>query len=303
MRLTYTVLWFEDDPDWLGVAQQRLKTFLDTQGFDLAVISHKNGKKIGELCKRLDKRQLDVDLILMDYKLADTGENGGSLIERIREHSVFTEVVFYSQSEDVRQKATGVDGVYFTTRQEFHDKATKVLLLTIRRMQDLNNMRGMVMAETTELEALLLEGTRKLLNKSGTVLDERVERLRQMALGGHNSKKVRLEKHFARKDYDSIFEGLGHHDKWEIVRDLFGKEAASKAKNRKLTLILKSYKADVIDIRNLLAHAREVKMKGGRKMLVNKQKQWAFDDKKCVSIRKKLRKHGQNLERIQKAIQ
>lgn len=50
-----------------------------------------------------------------------------------------------------------MEGVYFSGRDKdaFLEKLHKVILSTINKVQDLNNLRGLVMSEVSELDAMM----------------------------------------------------------------------------------------------------------------------------------------------------
>ena len=96
MRLTFNILCFEDRHDFAVKTLEFLKTHLDEQGFYLNTVDIcKDSEKLEEIVQKVNEKKLDVDLILMDYKLANKQE-GNKLIEDIRSHKLLTDIIFYS---------------------------------------------------------------------------------------------------------------------------------------------------------------------------------------------------------------
>ena len=155
MRIEYKILWFEDNIQWYNSMFPTIDEFLEERGFELKCDRESDDSKLDDLLYRKG-----FDLILMDYNLA--GVKGDTLIEKIRDHKFYTEIVFYAQNGEtvvrriMREKAA--DGVYCSGRDfmEFEDKVTKVINTTIKKVEDLNNMRGLVMAEVSDLDQKML---------------------------------------------------------------------------------------------------------------------------------------------------
>lgn len=169
MRLKYKILWIENEEDWVDSIYDQIQEHLSDLGFEFE-------KK---LIAREDKsvNYDEYDLILMDLNLAEQ-PNGAELIERIRNLDVFTDIVFYSSVgiDTLREKGRekNLEGVYYSGRtpeNSFVRKVCQVIDSTIKKVQDLSNLRGLVMAEVSDLDSLMDEIIRKyyvdqlLLNK------------------------------------------------------------------------------------------------------------------------------------------
>ena len=152
MKLRYNLLWIENELDWKESVEDDIKAMIEDYAFQY-------------VCKscRQEENGLDYnayDLILMDMNL-DSKPSGDELIKKIRDNGIYTDVVFYSSGglDSIKQKARELDleGVYFSGRDriQFVDKVCKVIDTTIRKVQDLSNLRGLVMAEVSELDALM----------------------------------------------------------------------------------------------------------------------------------------------------
>lgn len=179
MKLAYNIIWFENDHSAInGFDIKKIETFLNDRGFDMNLLfilwteprstveipykyiihkdySHKDFWNIP---------LINADLILMDKDLE--GEmDGDKIIEYIRDHSndIYCDVLFYStwKSEEDLRKIVQRDGLYFSNRGDVERKATNVIIVSIKKTQDLNNLRGLVMAETSEID----EWNRRILSK------------------------------------------------------------------------------------------------------------------------------------------
>lgn len=155
MRLKYKILWIENEEDWVDSIYDQIQEHLSDLGFEFE-------KKL--IAKEEESVNYDeYDLILMDLNLAEQ-PNGAELIERIRNLNVFTDIVFYSSVgiDTLREKGRekNLEGVYYSGRtpdSSFVRKVCQVIDSTIKKVQDLSNLRGLVMAEVSDLDSLMDE--------------------------------------------------------------------------------------------------------------------------------------------------
>ncbi len=158
MQLEFTILWVEDQPEDVIGFPVTLERRLRDLGFTLNLI---NAKNVGELRQTVDERieDDDVDLILVDFDLGENGENGGDATVEIRERFRHREIVFYSGKSpgELRRVAfeKNIDGVYFGHRPRLADDVVSVIENILRKVVDISHMRGIVMAETSEIDYLM----------------------------------------------------------------------------------------------------------------------------------------------------
>lgn len=158
MNTTFRILWFEDEPTWYNMEKLRVEGILKTH-FLIPSITRKNGDDINidELTGN------DYDLILMDYKLAED-VTGDTIVEAIRNNNVLTDILFYSSEEEnmlaaIRGKMPPIDGVYLTKRDYtiFTEKVDKIIDKIVRRSEDVVNLRGFVLDNTSDFELRIKE--------------------------------------------------------------------------------------------------------------------------------------------------
>ena len=302
MKIEYHILWFEDQVRWLNSIKSRLSNFLEDLGFELIVTKEINGDNVDELLKKIDNKQMDVDLILMDFKLS-SNDKGNVLIDKIRKNELFTEIIFYSQSGDVRNEVNNLEGVYFSDRRTFFNKTTKVINNSIKKIQDVNNMRGLVIAETSELDVKLMDIIINFLKKDNKKLsDKKKEEILKKLIKNRTQRLKSLEKINISKA-DDLYNGLESYDKLRAVFRLIKHRHNETRKDTFIsyTNILSNYKKQVMDIRNILAHVKEDTDKKGNKILKSTLKgyeNFIFNEDMCIKIRKNLIKHSENLENI-----
>jgi len=95
MRISYSILWFDDDQDYLdSLDLEELNEAITSWGFvpQITLVSNPD-----EFMQHAPFKAFD--LVAMDYNLEEFGEHGQTFIKQIRNHDVYTEVVFYSANK------------------------------------------------------------------------------------------------------------------------------------------------------------------------------------------------------------
>lgn len=295
MNLKYNILWFENDEDWYESIVDSIREIIEDElGFKMNTpLLKKNGDELESV------NFSDYDLILMDLNL-DKSPTGDKLIKKIRDFEVFTNIVFYS-SEGISKvsekiKELELEGVYFSSRDgnSFVKKVEKIIFSTIKKVQDINNMRGLVMAEVAELDLKMAE----LLKSYACSLQ--AEQKQQFIDNRKKSVLVSLNDmitKFERIYDDSIF---GHRDfntnhKWRSI-----KKIAKEIVDEEIIQKLEDYEKEIILKRNKLAHVKEVLEENGQRTLADGD--FIFNDDTCRLIRKDLQKHSENLDKIKEKL-
>lgn len=158
MKLEYKILWFDNDPEVFDSMEDEisgLKIRIHDWGFipDIIMVSAPS-----EFMRYAPFD--DIDLVVVDFNLEEHGA-GQDFIAKLRDSSVYTEVIFYSaQGRDElwdALKERGLDGIYLANKELVIPRIEGVGAHTLRKILDLGNMRGIVMAEVGDLDLLLEE--------------------------------------------------------------------------------------------------------------------------------------------------
>ncbi|MFZ3059687.1 MAG: hypothetical protein WA102_08095 [Candidatus Methanoperedens sp.] len=294
MNLKYNLLWFEDSETYVESLKPRIEEYLENLGFTPIIDVKPNGNDLEEMTE-----DDELDLILMDFNLniGNAGdENGNILINKIRDHKLYTEIIFYSalpEFEDAIERR--LEGVFFSERRDLFEKAKKIIDLTVKKNQDINNMRGLVIAETIDLEA-------------------KMDNLILTYFGSDDEKKV-----VCGKILDPDFDALSITNKMDLINkilkeriksietkqaELQGEQKEELRKKKQSLEKLKSnfvkLKEEVIDKRNILAHTREDEdHKNTLISQINKKgEKIVVDDEWCKDIRKNIKTQSQILDEI-----
>ncbi len=295
MRLKYNILWIENEVDWVESIEDQIQDHLEGLGFEY------KRTLIGKEEKNVNYDSYDI--ILMDLNLANQ-PNGADLISKIRELGAFTDVVFYSADgiEKLRSigKEKGLEGVFYSDRTPdtvFVKRVTDVINSTIKKVQDLANLRGLVMAEVSELDGKMIELIKKFYVQNET--DEL-----KKTFHDHITKKLE-------ERIKSVLDGCGKKEKvchhiWQntpIIEIISQMESAQMAKAINYIVpkelytptranFFEDYRAEIVEIRNQLAHCVS-KEKDGKEILITRKGDKTFTDEDIKEIRKNILKYSE----------
>lgn len=300
MRIDYRILWFEDNTSSYSTKKTFVKDIVENFGFNFV-----------EPRNEVDDSNIEsipyslYDLIIADMSLAN-GATGMKLIDAIRKKSVFTEVLFYSSNGEkaVREELAkyDIDGAYCSGRDndDFEYKVREVIYTLIKKTQDLNSLRGLVMAETSELDKKmedisLFYFVQNKTIESDMLFDEILKKVEGDYLQNLRKSTV-CDKKCTHKIRNKSIE--------QIINSL-AFDSARKA--RTLNKIIErcdfsitnygiegsfydAYLNDIIRTRNLLAHSHSKINGDGLEILVSKVdgKEILFDDEKIKGIRQRI---------------
>ena len=280
MDLNYYILLFEDDSGYVDSIEGLLEDYLDDLGFKLKLCVKADGNQLNELISD-DKW----NLILMDYNLRSS-EKGDELIKQIRSHELYTEIIFYSEDPDFEDKIISelIDGIYFVRgRGILIEKVKKVIDVTLKKNHDINNMRGLVIAETIDLEI-----------KMDSLI---------LSYFGSDDEKRRV----FQKVIDPKFDALSTKKKYDLINKICKERIASLNgsldEGRVLNELYSEFKnieSEIITIRNILAHARESPQHKNKLVSrINKNDtDNIVDNNWCIKTRKDIIKHSKNLDEL-----
>lgn len=304
MRIDYNILWFENDEGWLKQAVKGISNLLDDYGFRLKETSQKDGSKIEELIAAIQSKALDVDMIFMDFKLSGD-VNGEKLIETIRKRNLYTEILFYSQDENVKQvieKAYGsIEGIYYSGRDNFRDKAKEVIWHTIKKVEDVESMRGLIMGATSEIENLMKEITLEFIEDCGDVIKNSIANpiFEQVGI----SVKEKSDKHskfYAKLNLKKLANDNAMFDadkKAFAIQSIINHLKHPELKEFEEKGFYDSI-SPLFTTRNKFGHCKVIKNDKGIRVLQSPEPIEEFTDENCIEIRKKLISHLELIHKV-----
>lgn len=268
----YKILCIDDEPAWVDSIEGDIVEHLRELGFEPEIIRREDGGEIDEFVYRAD-----IDLILVDYNLQEG--RGDALIEHILRKGCFLEIVFYSQEPAEIFKALGAhsDQVHCMHRDEVHERVITLTTCNSQKLRDINVMRGLVLAESIEVENLLEDLMVKSFGDAGEYFREVVLDVGAYEfMGKYKFAKRLLDR--KREEYMSLAgqdEGA-REDRGEHLRKIDECRTA-----------LKRFTDDVITPRNVVAHGKKTMqadgtlriqgIMGGAKDSIDFSKEWVME--------------------------
>jgi hypothetical protein len=289
MNLEYKILWFEDEILWAKPLLKEIKSFVEEMGF---IFAEPRFEKDNSNIDKINYEEFDI--ILMDYNLSSV-EKGDVLINKIREHDFFSEILFYSAyGAAFLRKAVHdneLDGVYCADRpvSSFLPKVKEVIKVTVKKVLDLNTIRGIVMAETSDMDEKMLEIISLYVNKLETkAQNDFLEKRRNIFLKSIDEKvKKTKSEDIVKFYYNWLFDS---YQKWMTILDIVKK---IKPENQPRT---KLYYNEIIEKRNKLAHVKETQDITGKKQLSDKD--FVFNEQTSKEILNSIKEHEKNIDAI-----
>ena len=308
MKIKYNILWVENERDWLDSIVDDIKDFVEDLGFQFSYEVASGKSEISDYNK--------YDLILMDLNLASE-PTGDEIIREIRAMDIYTDVVFYSASGIAAIRAKGrekeLEGVYYSGRNKelFLGKVQGVIMTTIRKTQDLTNLRGLVMAEVSELDVMMGEilsiflGFEENLNKfHSKVTSDREKTVHSW-----------LEHPECKKDCTLLIRKAPASD---VIKKL---DASQKARGVNLVLkilnsqgkdvyvapnnkgFMENYNIDIIKMRNDMAHCQSIEIESdGKEILRTLKGDVVFNNEDFIRIRKNIVSYHSLFDKILKIL-
>lgn len=154
MNLNYRILWYDDDKDFFDSQDKEpIETEIASWGFRPQIIAVHHAQDLQQH-QPFDQ----FDMLVVDFDLGGD-EHGDQFIKNVREQNVLAEIIFYSMKESsslwqaVSDKQ--LEGVFVANKRSIEPKLIRVARQSVRKVLDIENMRGIVMSEVGDLDALL----------------------------------------------------------------------------------------------------------------------------------------------------
>lgn len=314
MSLQYNILWVDDRKE----DYQLLDMDKDIESYvrELFFIPHIDFFDNVEDAEKSAKSK-KYDVIFSDYNIEEQ-KDGQAFITDIRNNSVNAEILFYSALHE--PPAKGWDRISFLRLQsvdsydELKLKMKSVIKLTVEKLNDLNNLRGLVMAEVSELDNLMENVIHEFYSKKTPNSSE----------WNDFKKKIikEIQKTALRKIKKGAIDGIGDCPKncshvWmdaKNIDDIISKfefDSSKKAHTineilRKVQIskkfVFKDYDDCIIQVRNNLAHSESIVRKGKEVLVTRKNGEVVFTESKFNTIRKNIVKFHELFEELLEAV-
>jgi hypothetical protein len=292
MNLKYRILWFDDTDEFFQS--------LDRDVFDSEVKSWgfvPEFEVVNTPQEFMTKKPFDMyDLIVVDYNLGAAIPHGEEFIRQIRDHDIFTEIVFYSASpsgelwEAIRKNQ--LEGIFVSDRAGILQKLERVAHQSVQKVLDLNNMRGMVMAEVGDID-LVLDGILRLglVELKGEDQTKIFEKFHEQSAEQAENAAKNLAAFKDAPTLDAMLAMCDSYKRWLSFKRVAKNLAATKDAN------LGDYAAEVLQPRNVLAHGTP-RPSGDGYVFAHAGKEYTFNTKVGLELRKRILDYQGKFEKI-----
>lgn len=283
MNLTYSILWYDDDKDFFeSLDKEPIEEEIASWGFRPQIIPVHNST---ELQRHAPFDQFD--MLVVDFKLGGD-EHGDQFIKDVRDKNVFAEIIFYSMVESsvlwqsVQEKE--LEGVFVANKKSIQPKLIRVARQSVRKVLDLENMRGIVMSEVGDLDALLSTIFERAMN--GVTPEQR-----QMVFDRFHEKVSEQYKEFQEAlsafkeapSIDGLIDLCDSDKRWQNLNRV--KKHHTLLRDRDF---VGDYQKEILWPRNCLAHGVPQKNSDGSFSFRHKNKDYVFDDDASHALRKRI---------------
>lgn len=290
MKLTYSILWFDNSEEFFDSLDcSALEQAITSWGFTPKIIFETSPKAfMGH------SPFSNLDLIVVDYDLGEDAEHGETFIRNVRDNNVLTEIVFYSNNASrelwraIADKE--LEGVYVANRREVLARIERVGRQSVQKILDLNNMRGLVMAEVGDIDLILDE----LITVGWGALnpdaqEDIVSRFRVKAIEQVDRSRTALASLTASSEISDILDACDSNKRWQNFVRLRRHIPELKACEPG------DYVADILAPRNYLAHG-QAREDGAAYIFTFRGKEYRFDEAEGVRLRGRIGEYKSTLQ-------
>lgn len=293
MRIKFSILWFDDSSDYFdSLDLEQLRGEIRSWGFSPNIVQVTTPVDFNKY-----KPFAEFDLIVVDQHLEEYPD-GQEFIADLRSNAVYTEVIFYTAGEASALWAAiseiKLEGVFVSTRNTIMDKISSVGRQSIRKILDLDNMRGIVMAEVGELDHLL----DKILTVGMGNLSPEQQRsifnaFHKKSIEQHDVDVARLSKFGEDPQLVEMLALCDSNKRWENYNRLKKKHDRLKGEDK-----IGDFVQEILRPRNFLAHGTsEVRPDGSYLFHFGKQ-EFLFDESTGIELRQTILKYRNSFSEI-----
>jgi hypothetical protein len=284
VNLEYKILWYDDDQNFYeSLDKEPIKEKIAAWGFLPNIVPVHIA---AELQKHKPFNQFD--MLVVDFDLGGE-EYGDQFIMDVRNQEVFSEIIFYSIKESsalwraVSEKQ--LEGIFVANKRSIESKLIQVAYQSVRKVLDLENMRGIVMSEVGDLDELLEKIF--ILAMHGITQDQQ-----KTVFQGFIQKCKEPDEDFERAL--RAFEAEPSIEKLLRLCDSSDKRVQNLNRVKRCHSLLKDrafvgdYQAEILSPRNFLAHGIADKNTDGNFVFRHRGKEYSFNDEVSRTLRKKI---------------
>lgn len=290
MNLKYSILWFDDTVEFYeSLDRTPLLDAIAEWGFDpqFKFVSSPEDFMQHEPFN-------DFDLIVVDYNLEAHEKHGSEFIKKIRDHQVFTEVVFYSsnQASDLWDaiRVHLLEGVFVANRRNVLQKIQQVAEHSVHKILDIENMRGIVMAEVGDIDKMLdgiITSAFALMTAEQTA--QIYEKFHINCLSQDEKRKSKLDLFIQKPAVEEMIVLSDSSKRWDNFNRIRKNLPPLRA------IEFGDYSSEILSPRNFLAHGVPTATAGANVSFAFNGKSYNFDHNEGISLRKSISTYKRKL--------
>lgn len=301
MRLYFRVLWVDDQPEQVDPFKFAIEPAITEEGFKFDVVKARSHDEAMNYISADGVIIDNIDLVLIDYHL-DNGVDGDIVAREIRKKVPFKDIIFYSSDPVVELQRKifdqHVEGIYCANRDELVPKVRGLFRDIVRKVLDLEHMRGIVMGATSDNEHLVTEAIAsfdaKLADDHRTALvvlaSERLQK------GAEDLNGIR-EKLLAKKSLKLLMKSFQFSAAHRLDLAIKILELLSAEEHQSLRESLKRYREETMPGRNKMGHTR-IHVSGSLSEL--RSGATTYNVEELRQLRKDLVEHSEHFEQLWK---
>lgn len=320
MDTSFRIIWFEDVDEWYNSISRRVKRYIEEKFFNVEI---KRVKKLNEFSLE-DSKLINYDLLIIDYELEnemETKSYGSDVIKQIRQGKFVNDILFYSShGYDVINKVmreSGLQGVFIADRDngDFIDMVHRLVDKSIRRAENIVNIRGIVMDATSEFDNKIRDLISILWNHLGNreekissdikrkLLKDNVDSAQKFYERYQNISKTNIVDLLEEREFNAYKQArlLGwcidaNEEIKENLRNILRKNINGYHQDQSF---FERYSEDVINYRNALAHVKSAPSEIGLIYLgeIN-GRGIVFDEELCKKVRRTIIQYDRALDEM-----
>lgn len=297
MKLNYYILWVEDDNSWFETTSELFMNSVNSHGFHPIIERKKTLEEVKEML--LGDGLKKYDIFLIDFTLRNS-EDGGTIIDFLRNKNVYTDIIFYSSDKQSildSIKDNLFEGVYHSDRKDVEDKFEKVFYTTIKKIEEVNSMRGLIVGETSDLDAMIEESLSRCMELDIVKAFDIDKFFNEQVLQKEQGKCNWLMAEYDKGGIAAVLSRLDAIRKWELLRGILKRNKEKHQYIARFIEINSPYQSEVIDLRNKFAHSKVILDGNGKEFLKAQigDKHYEFNEEAFRLIRTNLIKHRKAL--------
>jgi len=293
MKLIYHILWFDDTEEVFdSLSFDPLEEMFSELGFNVAYKLVTTPESFAN-----EAPYKKYDLIVVDYNLEEYDSHGQDFIEEVRGHQIFTEVIFYSNKPTTELWSAiyekRLEGIFVTNREGIINKIINVSKQSVEKVLDVENMRGIVMAEIGDIDLMLDE----IISSGINTLDEKKKR--EVFSRFHSRAKQQADGHMeslneflGNPTLEGLIEHCDSYKRWITFKSIVKRHQALKE------IELDDYNEEILKPRNYLAHGKYKALDNGDYVFEYKGDEFVVNEQVSRELRIRIMKYKRLFEEI-----